>query len=80
METAKQMMERRRYFHSTERSLWRREQTKRRRRLLRLLAIPAVVGVLVLAYYVTLSMPVEHWYIGLAGVALVVPYLTRRTI
>lgn len=56
----------------------RRSRAKRSRRLTRILLAPAVLGAALMAYYCTLSMPVEHWWVGMVGIILVVPYLTRR--
>lgn len=49
-----------------------RRKTKRRRLLL---APSTVVGFVLGIYWITQPYPVEQWYLGLASVVLVVPFL-----
>lgn len=56
----------------------RRALARHRRRWLRAWACVAVLGCALLAVYVTRPMPVDEWYIGAAGMALLLPWLTLR--
>jgi Flp pilus assembly protein TadB len=56
----------------------RRSRAKGERRLENALLLAAVLGLIAIFKYVTLSSPGQHWYIGLVGILLMVPYLTRR--
>lgn len=54
------------------------EDREARYKFLRLSRYPAVLGLALAIFYTTLDYPLEHWYVGLLGVSLMVPYLTRR--
>jgi uncharacterized membrane protein len=56
----------------------RRLQDAHERRITAWFLAPAVLGLILLIYFCTLSFPVEQWYVGLLSVVLIVPYLTRR--
>jgi len=45
----------------------------RYRRLRRILSVPAVIGIGVLLYWLTLPMPVDEWPIGAGGLLLLMP-------
>jgi hypothetical protein len=63
---------------SIEWSRSRRSQWQAERRLDRAFLAPAVLGLILLCYFVTRAYPIEQWYVGIASVLLIVPYLTRR--
>lgn len=63
---------------SLEWSRRRRSLAAASRRMDRVLLLPAVLGLIMMVYYVSRPFPIEHWYVGLASVVLIVPYLTRR--
>jgi hypothetical protein len=56
----------------------RRLKSEGERRFERALLILALIGTLVLIKFVTYPFPLEQWPIGLVGVLLALPYLTRR--
>lgn len=56
----------------------RRSRERRDRWIMRGLLAAAVLGCALCVYYVMLPYPAEYWYLGLLGVVLMVPYLTRR--
>lgn len=76
METIPTLRDRAR--HSLEASRLRREEAHRHRRVVRVLCLPAVVGLAALGWYVAQEQPYEYWYIAAAGVALILPWLTER--
>jgi len=63
---------------SMRRSNERRLLKARQQRLERLLAVPAVLGLVGLIFWITRPMPVEQWYVALASVFLLVPYWTIK--
>lgn len=70
--------ERAEYSESAQRSRERRAKLRERRALERLLALPAVLGLIGLVYWITLPMPVERWWIALGSAFLLIPYWTIR--
>lgn len=66
------------YENSTMRSRNRRRADRKARKRERRLGYAAVLGAILLVWWITLSSPVEVWYLGLLGIVAVVPYLTLR--
>lgn len=63
---------------SIEWSERRREQNRHSRTLDRIYLAPAVLGAIIMIFWLQTSFPIETWYVGLLAVILIVPYLTRR--